>query len=216
MLPIDPGDVFDRECARSLRKFTHIMGVRQFICVTVPRHFRTKSVLLEEQAEYQAAPHANQTILYANFFMETWLSPALGFDYANARAELLGDGTHPVALVSYKDVAEVAIRCVGSDYRKEELPLDGPENLSQLEVVHIFEAVLGTTFAVTHVPVAQLQAEYEKAADPVAKARAALRIEYARGCPADLRHNHKPLPLQMSSVRQYITALTERTVFEAH
>src|ERR1039457_1463860 len=54
MLPIDPSETFDRECARSLRDFTHILGGLQFICVTVPRRFRTKSVLVEEREEYRS------------------------------------------------------------------------------------------------------------------------------------------------------------------
>jgi uncharacterized protein YbjT (DUF2867 family) len=208
MLPIDPSETFDRECARSLRDFTHILGGMQFICVTVPRRFRTKSVLLEEREEYQGCRHANQTILYANFFMETWLSPVLGFDYPNARAEVLGDGAQPAAMVSYKDVAEVAIRCLGRDGGKEELALDGPENLSQLDVVRLFETALGRTFAVTHVSADALQAEYDKAAEPVARARAALKIEYARGCPPDGQLSRKRLPLELTSVRDYVSTLT--------
>jgi uncharacterized protein YbjT (DUF2867 family) len=207
MLPIDHGEIFDRECAHSLRELTHILGVGKFICVTVPRRFRTKSVLLEEQEEYRDCPHANQTTLYANFFMETWLSPVLGFDYPNARAEVLGDGARPAALVSYKDVAEVAIRCLGRG-GKEELALDGPENLSQLDVVRLFETALGRTFTVTHVPADALRAEYDKAADPVARARAALRIEYALGCPADGQLGRERLPLELTSVRDYVSTLT--------
>jgi uncharacterized protein YbjT (DUF2867 family) len=208
MLPIDPSETFDRECARSLRDFTHILGGLQFICVTVPRRFRTKSVLVEEREEYQGCRHANQTILYANFFMETWLSPGFGFDYPNAKAELLGDGAQRSAMVSYKDVSEVAIRCLGRDGGKVELALDGPEDLSQLDVVHLFETALGRTFAVTHVSADALQAEYDKAPDPVTRARAALKIEYARGCPADGHLSRKRIPLELTSLRNYVSTLT--------
>src|ERR1019366_948931 len=117
------------------------------------------------------------------------------------------DGGKPTK-VSYKDVSEVAIRCLGRDGGKVELALDGPEDLSQLDVVHLFETALGRTFAVTHVSADALQAEYDKAPDPVTRARAALKIEYARGCPADGHLSRKRIPLELTSLRNYVSTLT--------
>jgi len=39
----------------------------------------------------------NYTTIQASWFMEVWLSPALGFDYANASARIYGLGTSPVS-----------------------------------------------------------------------------------------------------------------------
>jgi hypothetical protein len=33
------------------------------------------------------------TILQASYFMQIWLTPALGFDVANGKARLYGDGS---------------------------------------------------------------------------------------------------------------------------
>jgi uncharacterized protein YbjT (DUF2867 family) len=46
------------------------------------------------------------TILAANYFMEVWLSPVLGFDYPNQKAIIFGDGHQLISWVSSGDVAE--------------------------------------------------------------------------------------------------------------
>jgi hypothetical protein len=40
-------------------------------------------------------------VLAANFFMEVWLSPALGSMCPKARATVYGTGERPIAFVSY-------------------------------------------------------------------------------------------------------------------
>src|SRR5207244_8728987 len=46
------------------------------------------------------------TILQPTFFMEVWLSPALGFDAANAKAQIYESGDNNISWISYKDVAK--------------------------------------------------------------------------------------------------------------
>ena len=48
-------------------------------------------------------------ILQPTFFMEVWLSPALGFDAANAKAQIYGSGENKISWISYKDVAKFAV-----------------------------------------------------------------------------------------------------------
>ena len=47
----------------------------------------------------------NYTILQPTYFMEVWLSPALGFDYPNAKATIYGEGKNKVSWIAIKDVA---------------------------------------------------------------------------------------------------------------
>ena len=49
------------------------------------------------------------TILQPSFFMEVWLSPALGFDAANATAQIYGSGQNKISWISYQDVARFAV-----------------------------------------------------------------------------------------------------------
>ena len=52
------------------------------------------------------------TILQPTFFTEIWLSPALGFDAANAAARVYGSGENKTSWISYKDVAKFAAAAV--------------------------------------------------------------------------------------------------------
>jgi uncharacterized protein YbjT (DUF2867 family) len=55
----------------------------------------------------------NFTTIQASWFMEVWLSPALGFDYQKATARLYGPGTNPISWVSFSDVAEMCVHWAG-------------------------------------------------------------------------------------------------------
>lgn len=54
----------------------------------------------KEQVE-RAIKGLNFTIIQASWFMEVWLSPALGFDYVNATSRIYGPGTNPISWVSF-------------------------------------------------------------------------------------------------------------------
>jgi NADH dehydrogenase len=49
------------------------------------------------------------TILRPSFFMEVWLSPAVGFDPANAKATIYGTGHNPISWIAVQDVARFAV-----------------------------------------------------------------------------------------------------------
>ena len=49
------------------------------------------------------------TILRAGYFMEAWLSPAVGFDPINAKATIYGAGQNPISWISLQDVAQFAV-----------------------------------------------------------------------------------------------------------
>src|SRR5467141_1436325 len=49
------------------------------------------------------------TILQPTFFTEVWLSPALGFDAANAKAQVYGAGQNKISWISFQDVARFAV-----------------------------------------------------------------------------------------------------------
>ena len=62
------------------------------------------------------------TILWPTFFNEVWLSPALGFDAANAKVRIYGSGQNEIRWISYLDVAAFAAACV-EKYAKRSLGL---------------------------------------------------------------------------------------------
>lgn len=182
-------------------------GVQNFVYVSIPLSFHYECPLYAAKREVEqtlAASGFNYTVLLANYFMEVWLSPALGFDYANGSARVYGDGTDPIAWISCQDVAGFAIDCVGNEnVRNKMLPVGGPENLTPLQVIRAFEEISGKSFTIEHVPESVLLEQYNAAKDPLAKSFAALMLDYARGCPMSMDETLRAMPRQLKSVRDY-------------
>src|SRR5690606_28369511 len=89
----------------------------------------------------------NYTILKPTYFMEVWLSPALGFNYAEANATIYGEGNNKVSWISLRDVASFAVASPENPAAiKRVVELGGPEALSPLEVVDLFSSIQGKLF----------------------------------------------------------------------
>jgi len=148
------------------------------------------------------------TIIQASFFMEVWLSPALGFDYLNASARIYGSGTNPVSWVSFLDVAEMCALCLRHPAaERRTIEFGGPEALGPLEVVARFEKISGRLFNVQHVPEASLLSDYEAAKDSLQKSFAALMLWCSRGDAIDMAPVIDTFGIQLTSVSDYARGL---------
>lgn len=147
------------------------------------------------------------TVLRPSCFMEVWLSPAVGFDAANATATIYGDGSNPISWIALGDVAEFAVESLDSPAAHNAiLELGGPAMLSPNQVVEIFERVQGRPFTVQHVPTAALLAQQQAAADPMAQSFSGLMRCYANGDPIDMRATLRAFPVALTSVEAYAAA----------
>jgi len=184
-------------------------GASQFILVS----FSPSAI----EFPLQAAKHAVEehlkrsgltyTILQPTCFMEVWLSPALGFDATNGKAQIYGSGHNKISWISFRDVAKFAVEALNnSAARNTVMELGGPEGLSPLEVVKIFEQLQGRAFEIQHVPEEALLEQKETAADPLAQSFAGLMLYYAAGSVIDMRQTLKQLPVQLTSVKDYAQA----------
>jgi uncharacterized protein YbjT (DUF2867 family) len=147
------------------------------------------------------------TILQATFFMEVWLSPALGFDAANAKAQIYGSGRNKISWISYKDVAKFAVASLDHPKaRNAVIELGGPEALNPLEVVRTFEKLQGRKFDVQHVPEEALREQRKGASDPLQQSFAGLMLYYSRGDVIDMRETLQKFPARLSSIRDFVRA----------
>src|SRR5215472_11459141 len=138
------------------------------------------------------------TILRPSYFMEMWLSPALGFDPANGRARIYGSGDAKVSYISLHDVVAFALAVAANPTHPSAiLEMGGPEPLSQLDTVAIFERAPGRRIEIDKVPVAALNEQY-RSADPLQKTFTALMIGYAKG---------DAIPGSLETARQYGVSL---------
>jgi uncharacterized protein YbjT (DUF2867 family) len=144
------------------------------------------------------------TILRPSCFMEVWLTAAVGFDVANAKAQLCGDGTKPVSYISQKDVARFAIASLDNPAAKNAtLELGGPEQISQLAAVKIFEELTGRQFKKQSIPEKALQSQRDEATDPMQESFAALMLCVAHGDPIDMEYVLQTFPIKLTTVREY-------------
>lgn len=144
------------------------------------------------------------TILRPSYFMEVWLSPAVGFDAANAKAQIYGTGENPVSYIAFRDVAQLAVASLDNPAaRNATLELGGPEALSQLQTVKVFEKAGGRAFELQHVPEDALEAQQKDAADPMEQSFAGLMRCYAHGDRIPMTEMLKTFPVQLTTVEDY-------------
>ena len=161
-------------------------GVQHFVLISFPPS-DVATPLQDAKRAVESALRASgldYTILQPTLFMEVWLSPMLGFDAANARVQIYGDGRNRMSPISLRDVAQFAVGSLGnSAVRNAVIPLGGPDTVTPLEIVGLFEQAQKRPFAVQHVPQAALRAQWETAADPLAKSFAGLMLQAASDQP---------------------------------
>lgn len=144
------------------------------------------------------------TILRPSYFMEAWLSPAVGFDAANAKAAIYGSGQNPISWVSLQDVARFAVASLNHPAAKNAtLELGGPEAVSPSEVVKLFEQAGGRSFEVQLVPEEALQEQQAAATDPMQQSFSGLMRCYALGDPIEMSATLRDFSIQPTTVEEY-------------
>ncbi len=144
------------------------------------------------------------TILRPSFFMEVWLSAALGFDFPSAKATIYGPGENRISWVSLGDVAEFAVQSLDNPAAADTtIEIGGPEALSPREVVEVFEQILGRAFEVDHVPREELEQALAAATNSLEKTFAALKLAYAKGNVVPMKETLDKFALELTSVREY-------------
>ncbi len=146
----------------------------------------------------------NYTILQPTYFMEVWLSPVLGFDYPNAKASIFGEGKNKVSWIAIKDVASFAVDSLDNPAAKNRIiELGGPEALSPLEAVKIFETAKGKKFELQFVPEEALKAQRDGAQDPLSESFSTLTLGVVNGSEIDMTSILNDFQIRLTSVFDY-------------
>jgi uncharacterized protein YbjT (DUF2867 family) len=211
----DSIETVDRRGQLSLIDAATAAGVKRFILVSFPSVDEDFPLQAAKRAveEHLRASGMTYTILRPTFFTEVWLSPALGFDAPNAKAQIYGGGQNQISWISFQDVAQFAVTALDNPQAKNAvIDLGGPEALSPLDVVRLAEQVTRKRFAVQHVPEEALRAQYAGATDPLQQSFAALMLYYARGDVIDMGRTLRAFPgRRLRSVREYFEAATSHS-----
>jgi NADH dehydrogenase len=196
----------DEEGCLNLVAAARDAGVEQFVYTSFPPMAAAFPLQDAKRAVEECLRDSGltYTILQPTYFAEVWISPAVGFDYANRKATIYGTGENPISWISYLDVAQFAAASLDNPAaRNATLKLGGPEGISPNKVVEIFERIGGKPFEVSHVPVEALQGQLAGAVDPMQKSFVAMFISYASQQAIDMTATLKAFPLKLRTVEDY-------------
>lgn len=144
------------------------------------------------------------TILHPSCFMEAWLSPVVGFDPANAKAVIYGTGQNPLSWIAVADVAKFAVASLDHPSAKNAtLALGGPEAISPLSVVKLFEETSARSFELQFVPEEALLAQQAAATDPMQQTFSTLMRYVAAGESIDMSETLQTYAIQPTTVEEY-------------
>ena len=181
-------------------------GVSQFVYVSfcaMPGDFPLQAAKRSVEKNLRESG-LDYTILQPTYFMEVWLGPHLGFDHANAKATIYGDGKEKISWIAIKDVASFAVAAIDNPAcRNRAIELGGPEALSPLEVVSIFENERGKKFELQFVPVEAIRAQKDAAPDPLSESFASLMLGIANGSNINMKKTIDDFAINLTSVADY-------------
>jgi uncharacterized protein YbjT (DUF2867 family) len=195
----DAIDAVDRDGNIALLDAAERAGVARLVFVSfkpVPLDFplqRAKRAVEERLARAEL----DAVVLRPAKFMDIWFSPLCGFDPAQRRATIFGDGTRPVSWIAASDVAGFAARAALGD-GEGTIELGGPEALSQREAMQVFEDVLGGPWTLVEMPVAELERRLASA-NAVESSLAGVMLESHLGSVAP--------PVGTTTVREFASRL---------
>jgi uncharacterized protein YbjT (DUF2867 family) len=180
-------------------------GVKQFIYISFCEMAECPLQTAKRKVEKHLAESGmNYTILQPTYFMEVWLSPVLGFDYPNAKATIFGEGKKKISWIAIKDVASFAVDSLDNPAAKNrKIELGGPEALSPLDVVNIFETTKGKKFELLFIPEEALRAQRDAAQDPLSASFSTLTLAVTNGSEIDMVSTLNDFPIHLTSVNEY-------------
>jgi uncharacterized protein YbjT (DUF2867 family) len=188
-------------------------GVNHFIYTSIASSFDLEFPLSNAKRKvekYLQKSGLIYTILRPCCFMEVWLSASAGFDAMNGKVNISGTGLNPLSYISIKDVAEFAIESISNPFLKNvAIDLGGPQNISQLDALKIFEEVLQKKIEVQHIPVDALQAQFDSSADPMQKSISGLMLCVAKGGGIDMKDILSRFNIELTSVKDFVYSVAE-------
>jgi NADH dehydrogenase len=196
----------DRQGMRHLIDAAKAAGVRKFVYTSFSGNIDRTFPLRDAKRQVErwlVESGLDWTILRPSYFMEVWLTPAVGFDPANGRVTIYGGGTEPVSWISVKDVAAFAGSALDAQQASRATLEIGGAPLTPMEVVGIFETRLHQRIELMFVPTAALDEQEAAAADPMQRSFVALMRCLADGDAIELGRTRELIGRQPITVEAY-------------
>jgi uncharacterized protein YbjT (DUF2867 family) len=199
----------DRHGMRHLIDAATAAGVRKFVYTSFSGNIDRPFPLRDAKRQVERwlmESGLDWTILRPSYFMEVWLTPAVGFDPANSRVTIYGGGTQPVSWISVKDVAAFAGSALDAQQASRATLEIGGVPLTPMEVVGIFETRLHKRIELMFMPTAALDEQEAAATDPMQRSFVALMRCLADGDAIELGRTRELIGRQPVTVEAYAAA----------
>jgi uncharacterized protein YbjT (DUF2867 family) len=98
------------------------------------------------------------TVFQPSGFMETSFSARAGWNFDKGTVHMIGAGQTPASFISVCDVAEFAAEATENPGMRGTIPLGGPEAVTVMDAIKVFESVRGAPLRVKRVPTFVLKA----------------------------------------------------------
>jgi uncharacterized protein YbjT (DUF2867 family) len=199
----------DRDGHLSLLKAAKARGVQHFVYTSISSEASPRAVLVRVKRQIERAVRESGmpwTILQPAALMETWFSPMAGWEIEKGRVRLVGPGTAKFNPVSLVDVASFAVLgATRSELRRRVISIGGPDVVSLLGAVRIFEEVSGHKLEVKHIPAGLVAAASMilRPFNPVLSSLLALAAGSERGDVIDMALVLSEFPMTMTSLREF-------------
>jgi NADH dehydrogenase len=142
-------------------------GVNHFVYTSAYQYNPTYDAvpffqIKRELEHYLQTSGLSYTILRPTAFMESHAEMFIGQPILDkGKASLFGKGQNPRNFVAADNVAQFAVMALSDpDFSGRTVDIGGPENLTNMEVVRLYEKLAGRPAKVSHVPLGMLKVMY--------------------------------------------------------
>ena len=149
----------DRSGHKQLIEIAKDSGVRHFVYTSAyfndPAFLTIPFVRIKQEVEKHLRESGlGYTILRPTAFMDFHAHVLIGIPVIKGKKVMLfGAGKRPRNFVAASDVAQLAVRALrDSSLANQTIDIGGPENLSSVDVVRIYESISGRKARVAHLP----------------------------------------------------------------
>ena len=181
----DSIEMVDQQGVQNLISAAERTAVRRFIFVSSSRNVGEDFPLAAAKRAAEKRLESSRldyTILLPSYFPETFLSPGTGFDVANGKVRIYGNGTSKVSYIALEDFAKAVVACVDNPaVSRQAIPVGGPQALSQLEIVRLVERTTGRKLHLEYMTAEQIQAARANTTDPLMSSFLGLCASLAKG-----------------------------------
>ena len=195
-------NLVDAAAAANVRRFVHLSLLE------------TPTTYPHQQAKLAAEEYVKQsgieyTIVKPGLFVDVWFSPPLGFDLEGGTIQIFGDGTATHTWICTDDVARFCVWALDAhEARNASIELGGPDIVSQLDILGMYEERLGKQLERSYLPAEQLERMHAEGQTPLDVSLAGVMLNAARGGYVDASEVSSASGIRLTPMREFVAART--------